>query len=170
MHYNLTIETKQNKVNQTEVNTMKHNEIESIVKGKAKGQFSNMKWHKELKTRKGVADVVTKESNAVVRFGVEYDNIADVKEMRENGELPSENQGLPWGVWKQYPYTIEHKGNEYLRCATVNNTKVHTQYFRNGNPISKAEAEEICLKSEFPTNDKALEIMTINMDNIDEIK
>lgn len=150
---------------------MRNDEIEKIVLEAPKGTFKSMKWGKELKTLKGVNSVVTKETKGVIRLGVQYDNIADVKEARENGELPQENQGLPWGSWKKYPYFIEHKGSEYLRVALVNNVKLETKYILDGKvEISKAQAEALCLKSEFPNNDKPLEILTIKMENIKEIK
>lgn len=149
---------------------MLKSQVESIVKSKGKGQFTNISWGKELKTLKGIDDKVEKIAKAVVRFGVEYDNIQDVKAMRENGQLPSENQGLPWGVWSDYPYFVENKGKDYLRCSTVNNTKIQVQYYKNGKPISRQDAEQICLKSEFNKASGAMEIFTVSVDNIIEIK
>lgn len=144
---------------------MKANEIMEQIRKAGKGQFAGMTWQKDLPTRKGVQHKVSKVSQAVVRFGVEYENLKSTKEGREDGTLPEQNTGLPWGQWKQYPYIIENKGNEYLRCTLGANNKIKTSYFIDGNPATKEEVQVICLKSAFSSG-APQSVMNINVENI----
>lgn len=100
----------------------------SILEG-SKGRFIGLGTKKTI-TLKDTTEV-TKISRYTAQIGVEYDNKKAVIEGRESGELPSENQGLTWGVWYKYPLVIEHKGNYYMRAYLIHNTnnKVHTKYF-----------------------------------------
>lgn len=141
--------------------------VNKIVKSKKKGQFASMTWNKELKTRKGINARVEKVSNAMVRFGVEYQNIGAVQEKHGGKFTP---KPLKWGTWSDYPYFIEHKDTMYLRCATVNNTKIATTYFADGIEIAKEQAEKMCLASEFNKSGAELEVFTIKTDNILSIK
>jgi hypothetical protein len=136
-----------------------------------KGQNLRAKWRKPLKTRKGVEDVIEKETQIIVRGGVDYDNIGVVQEKRENGELPTENAGLPWGQWKKFPIIIEHKEQEYARLypASGINFPVKTKYFFNGIEVPKDEVKEFCLKSEFPEKDEAPLCYTVKVNSIVEL-
>lgn len=147
---------------------MNYNEVMNVIRAKGKGQFTSVTWQKELPTRKGITNKITKTSKAVIRCGVEYDNTAAVKQGRADGTLPAENAGLKWGQWNEYPYTISHKGNDYLRCTTASNTKVQTQYFMDGNPVEKSQVEALCLKSAFSGHEG--NVFNLNMENIQEIK
>ena len=130
-----------------------------------KGQFHSVLWERSCKTKKVYGNnVIIKRSSAVVRFGVEYDNIQAVQEKRASGELPAQNSGLQWGQWLLYPYFIKHKDNIYLRCSTVPNTKVKSEYFLNGAKVSFEQVENMLLASE--KNAKKAEVFTINIDNI----
>lgn len=149
---------------------MDYKALEKMVMGFKKGTIRTVEYTKPLKTLKGVNDIVTKETILNARFGVQYDNIGDVKEARANGELPQENQGLPWGKWKTFPYFIGHKDTDYIRLSLVNGTKIRSKYYINGNEASKSEVEKICLKSETTSTDKAVEILTIKVDNIKSIR
>lgn len=115
-----------------------------------KGQIVTIHARRGMKTRAKVSAIVEKESIFQAQVGVDYDNKKSVIEKRENGELPSENQGLPWGVWKIFPYVISHKGRDYFRFSTVKNNFVPTvRYWLNGKEVAKEEIEPLCLASEF---------------------
>lgn len=135
-----------------------------------KGQFVSFKTERTMKTKKG-QEPITKISEFVARVGVAYDNMKSVQTKREDGTLPEENQGLPWGKWVNFPYVIEHKDALYLRCSATKNKdqsgKVH--YFRNGVEISRDEAKSACLASEFTTKDDA-DIFNIKVDSIIEAR
>jgi hypothetical protein len=133
-----------------------------------KGQIVTLKTVRTVKTRKGQAEVL-KESTFQCRLGVNYDNIASVQEKREDGTLPAENAGLPWGEWLVFPHIIAHKGNHYYRCTKVNSGFIpKTCYYQNGKEISKDEAKVVCLASEF-REDQDNEVFTIKIESIVEV-
>ena len=147
--------------------SMKFETIARIVMNERKGAFTAMEWQKELPVRANFKNTfkVTKVTKGVVRFGVQYDNIKNVQEKRENGVLPTQNAGLTWGEWSIYPYFIKHKGADYVRCSLSKNNPIVTQYFINGRPATKAECEAICTKAAFSSGEIP-DIMTIKAENI----
>lgn len=136
-----------------------------------KGQIVTLRTIKDCKMRKGQTPVV-KDSVFQCRVGVTYDNIANVQEKREDGRLPAENQGLPWGQWIDglFPYVIEHKGCYYFRCTVLRNPhSIHSRRFlRNGQEITVDDAKQACLASEFPAETDN-DVFCIKVDNIVEI-
>jgi hypothetical protein len=156
---------------------MKIEEIKSIIKTR-KGQNINAVWGKSLKTRKGVEDVVEKVTSIVVRGGIEYDNMGVVKDGREDGSLPEENAGLPWGEWVEYPFHIAHKDQDYCRFYSASGVDISTggefipktEYYMNGEVVDKSVIEPLCLASEFrkPSDDKPL-CYTIKAENVKAI-
>ncbi len=134
-----------------------------------KGQICTFTTTRELKVRKG-QDPIKKTSTFQARVGVNYDNIQAVKEKRANGELPAENQGLPWGTWAAFPYVIEHKGEYYFRCTSIRNNFIpKTEFTRNGQVISKEEAQAAALASEFREGEPS-EVFNIKVSSILEVK
>jgi hypothetical protein len=120
------------------------------------GQFVGVSWSRPMKTRKGVADTVTKSVRSTVQVGAKHDNRAAVIAARENGNAPAENQGLPWGQWVDGMENrlIEHKGAFYLRLYPVHNSDgtpraCKTVFRLNGKTVSRAVIESLCLASEF---------------------
>lgn len=145
---------------------MLYGQIKRRLENNQKGTFTSMVWERPVKTKKAFADnIITKRSEGVVRLGVEYDNMKDVKEKRMSGELPASNEGLQWGTWAEYPYIIEHKGNKYLRCATSQNNKIKTKYFVNGKETPFEDIENMVLASEKKKTDE-LDVFSVNIDNI----
>ena len=134
-----------------------------------KGQFASIRTVRPLKVRKGKAEIL-KDSTFTCRVGVNYDNIAAVKEGRAGGTLPAENAGLPWGEWCVFPYVIAHKGAHYFRCTSVHNDNAipRVTYTRNGVEITKAEAMVDGLASEFYDKD-GTEVFTVKVESIVEI-
>ena len=155
---------------------MEISEIKNAISTR-KGSNVRAIWAKNLKTRKGVSDVVEKVTSLVVRGGIDYDNMKTVKEGREDGSLPSENAGLPWGEWAEFPYHITHKGTEYARFYPASGIDIatgaafvpHVEYFLNGNPVEKKDIQQICLASEFPNRDETPLCFTIKADNVRSI-
>ena len=148
---------------------MTYKDIMNTITTTGKGTFHRMTWSKELKTLAKYKDAfkVEKESTATVRFGVQYDNMKSVQGKRESGELPQENAGLPWGEWKEYPYTISHKGNEYLRASITPTTKIKTVYKLNGKEVDKTEIEKL-VRAE--SKGSKPDVLTVNIENIKNIK
>lgn len=148
---------------------MKIEEIKKILTSK-KGANLRAVWNRELKTKKGTAQKVEKLTRIIVRGGIEYDNMAVVQEGREDGTLPSENAGLPWGEWAEYPFHIQHKGTQYARFYPASGLEFipETTYFIDGVEIKKQALlnMDICLKSEFPERDEAPLCYTIKADSV----
>ena len=146
---------------------MTYEDVKKIALAKKKGTFVKIKYRKtlpSLKAYKGIYEI-TKVSEVIVRFGVEYENIGAVREARLQGALPMENHGLPWGEWVIPGYFIRHKGAYYLRCTLVNGNHAESRYFVNGEPADPAHARILCQASAFKSNDKQT-VFTINVDNI----
>lgn len=149
---------------------MNYNTIKRIVLSKQKGTFSSMVWEKPLPIRKAYNGItIVKRTYGTIRLGVTYDNMGAVKEKRENGQLPSENMGLTWGAWSLFPYFIEHKGNKYLRVSLDKNNKLRSEYFLNGLPCTKEQAQIYCTKAAF-SNGNIPDVLSVNIDNIIALK
>lgn len=135
-----------------------------------KGQFVSFTTERQLKVKKNQTPI-TKISNFIARIGVDYDKMQSVKDKRESGDLPEENQGLSWGEWVKFPYLITHKNEFYLRCSTTKNSnqKGKVKYLRDGVEISKEEAKAASLASEF--YDKGdQDVFNIKVSSIVEVK
>lgn len=133
-----------------------------------RGQIVTIKTLREMKMRKG-QEMIMKESKFQCRAGVDYNNISNVIEKREDGRLPSEPQSLPWGEWEVFPYLISHKGEYYFRCTTIKTTMIPiVRFLKNNVEISKDEAIISCLASEFRDNDDR-DVFTIKISSILEI-
>ena len=137
-----------------------------------KGQNLTVEVEKQLKTKvANRRDTVTKLTRFVCRTGIQYDNIKDVKQARDSGELPSENDGLPWGEWDTFPYVIKHKGANYLRLYPSSDKALvpHTKYFINGVETNKEYVQSICLASEFSKGGDRPKCYTVKADNVKSI-
>jgi hypothetical protein len=145
-------------------------EIKNILATR-KGQNLSAIFGKELKTRKGVENVVEKVTSIVVRGGIDYDNQALVKEGREDGTLPEENAGLPWGEWAEFPYHITHKDQDYVRFYSASGLAFEpkVEYYLDGVQVDKATIQPLCLASEFPNRTDAPLAMTVKAENVKAI-
>lgn len=144
------------------------NEILQLL-NKRRGTIATMTTLRAMKVRKD-KEPIQKLATFQARVGVEYDNIQAVKDKRADGTLPAENQGLPWGEWYDYPHIIAHKGEYYYRCTRVRNQFIpQVTYLRNGTEISRAEAEQDCLASEF-RGDTDNEVFTIKVASLQQVK
>jgi hypothetical protein len=80
----------------------------SELMGKSKGQIVTIEAVRPLRRNelsKGNKDrTILKHSTHNSIWGVEFDNKKAVKEARENGDAPAENQGLKGKVWVSYPF------------------------------------------------------------------
>jgi hypothetical protein len=140
-----------------------------------KGANLKATWGKKLKTRKdAIGFKVEKVTSLVVRGGIDYDNLGVVQEGRQNGDLPSQNAGLPWGTWVEHPLHIEHKGTDYARFYPASGVNVATgkefvpevTYYIDGKVATIDEVKPLCLASEFPSRDETPLCFTIKADNV----
>lgn len=148
-------------------------QIKKAIETRKKGTFLKVIWCRQCKTKKAYAnEKIMKHCSVTARIGVTYDNIGNVQIKRENGELPAENQGLPWGKYVEgyFPYLIAHKGKYYIRISLVNGNTVNTRYTdTSGNGISFAEIEGKLLASEKPKKGEKPDVLTIAIENIEHI-
>ncbi len=140
---------------------MKASEIINKLRNR-KGQHVGVQWARPMKTRADVSAVVIKHTTAYVRAGIDYANLASVK---DSGR---EVESLPWGQWAEFPFSITHKGAEYIRLypATFGNLRPTVRYTVNGKVASVDEVKPLCLASEFRESDEAPACFTIKAENI----
>lgn len=128
-----------------------------------KGRFVRLTLERSLKVRKGKEEII-KHSECTIRIACEYENLSQVKEIREDGKEKGE---MAWGTWMIYPILKEHKGNYYIRATAVpnnDNCVPRTSFTRNGLEISKDEAKADALASEF--YEKDLVVFDVKISNI----
>lgn len=140
-----------------------------------KGQIVRLDVSRPLKVRapyKGLLDLRKVTCNLKLRAGVDYDNMKSVIEGRANGTKPAESQGLPWGEWKIFPHVITHKGSDYLRFSRLDGPNhAETRYYLEGKEITKEEAKEIALASEFREGEDAMpDVLTYKAENVLDIR
>lgn len=137
-----------------------------------KGQIVTLKWNKTCKTKKSCEDTITKDTIAkCVRIGCGYDNLSVVKEGRENGELPTENAGLPASLeWEVYPTLLRNKftGKQFVRVETMSNSIFNSNFYKNGREVSKESILDVLLASEKSRGERPV-VMNIPLENITEL-
>jgi len=125
-------------------------ELKNIINklsNKHKGTFVRVGWSSNIESaaaRKSGVQVV-KETDATVRWGVRYDNLKRVKEIKAlEGKVEETKQRKLW--YKHLddtPYIVENLNDadkKYLQLFTINNRRsIKTKYFVNGNEITKKE-------------------------------
>lgn len=135
-----------------------------------KGQIATLETKKAVKMKKG-QPAFFKASKFQARVGVNYENLATTKEGRNDGTLPEENAGLPWGKWVAFPYLIEHNGKHYVRLTAFDGNKYPATFTdENGNVVDKDVVKAGALASEFKTTDDAPSVFNIPLENIVSIK
>jgi hypothetical protein len=131
---------------------MELSKVENMIEVAPKGANIIVGWTRNAKTKKNSPEI-QKRVRAVGRIGIEYDNIAKVKEKRENGSLPSENAGLQdWQEWVNYPYLLKHKskGTLYLRLYKGTSDKVcpKVEWLLNDEPVAIEDISDFLYASE----------------------
>jgi hypothetical protein len=120
------------------------------------GQNVRAAWVRPMKVRKG-AQPLFKETHAIVRCGIAYDNRAIVIEGRENGDLPAENAGLSGKEWVEFPFLLRSvKSGELSIRLTPNSFGIipKVRYLTPDGEVTKEIAVAACLASEFPKTPK----------------
>ncbi len=146
---------------------------------KLKGQNVVVRWVRPVKVRKNQT-VYFKETSGKFSAGFPYDNMALVQQARENGDLPEENAGLPWGHWINYPYLIGHQGKVYIRLYPCSENRSTDEKVKKSIPkvrfltadgveVTPDTVKAAALASEFPEDKKRPLCMTILADHIVQI-
>ena len=105
--------------------------ITLAIINKKNGAFQSVAWKSEktaAAAHKKNGVILSTETSATVRAGIDFANLASEKEREEIG-------ALPWGDWENFPHTITHKGERYVRLYPSGNVK--TKYFVNGKETTK---------------------------------
>ena len=138
---------------------MTNQEILNKLNSVKKGRYFSLRKNKDL------GNGITKESDMVIRLGVNYANM-QINEDKQTGSLK-------WGHWVEGlgNLVLEHKGNYYLRITSTDPQHpergadvVDTKYYRDGNEISKDEASAIV--GEKKMSSKASPVYNIKFENI----
>jgi len=133
-----------------------------------RGAFRAVCWERPLKTRKNVKDIVVKRTYGTgLRFGVCYDNMASTQKAREDGTLPTENQGLRGLAWIVPNLTLRSlkTGDTLVRVSLAQNSAFNTEYFLNGRKVTKEEIEPLVLRSELGRHEMP-EVFNLKTENI----
>lgn len=126
---------------------MELNNIINKLNKQHKGTFVHVGWKSNIesaKARKQGVEVV-KETNAVVRWGIRYDNLKRVKALKAEKMLSGEQHKAvtPWYKhMENNSYIIQHlsKPATYLQLYTVNNKKnIKSKYYINGVEATKQQ-------------------------------
>jgi hypothetical protein len=106
-----------------------------------KGQFASVTFKSNPKpcaASKGVE--LEKTTSGVFRAGINFANLASVKEGIANGER-GEVQSLPWGEWVQFPFVIQHKGERFLRLTVAPNPSIKDEFESHLPPSARSDAK-----------------------------
>src|SRR5262245_8083020 len=98
-----------------------------------------------------------KVTTALCLTGVEYAKLS-----ANNGV---ETGPLPWGEWDEHPHIITHKGVEYARVYTVDNT-VRTIYTVDGQVVSRDEFNKFLTPSAAASSRPNAGTLTIKLSNM----
>lgn len=155
---------------------MKSNEIVNAL-NTHKGQHIKVTWERACKVRKSAGAVnIRKRTVAYVRTGIDYANLAEVKEAiaaQERGEVQPIWNGK--GQWTQFPFVFAHveTGAEYMRFypASFDNLRPQAIYLRNGAEVEFDAIKGDLLASELPSGEvpscycvKAGDVVSIGAD------
>lgn len=82
-------------------------------------------------------------------------------------------RSLPWGEWVDYPFTIQHRGADYLRLTPIEDDRPEVRFIVDGDPVTREQFAEYLT----PANAKKLtegnnkpECITVKVDNLVSIQ
>ena len=120
-------------------------QVVSVLNETPNGANIILEWERPVETLKAHSDLnIRKHVRMVGRKGIDYDNMKAVIEKRENGELPSTNQGNWFVHDPDVKGLVRHKskGTPYVQLFVGTSTKTHPEsYFLLDG--QKVELEEI---------------------------
>ena len=154
---------------------MKLEKVIEVLSKKQKGTYVKIGWKSNIesaKARKMGVEVI-KETDATVRWGVNYSNLKRIKELKAKQDLETQtNVRKPWyRHLEATPHIIEHLSDstkQYLQLFTINKKGyMKTKYYINGELKTKQEVIDsgYVNASEFAPKEECL-IMNIPISNI----
>ena len=113
--------------------------------------------------------VIEKITSKVVRFGVDYDNIASVIERRsDENYIPTERENNYVTIIKDKLYHNTKTERDYLRFSNFGSQKVKSFFRLNGEDIVELPTEYI-IPSYFKKSGSIPEVQNIKIENVLEI-
>ena len=134
-----------------------------------RGQIASIIYKKTLKVRKEYRDKYFGEriSSRLVRVGVEYENLASTKEIRQTGIQPT---GLKGFSWIYYPIVLKNTEDDlYIRLYPFGNNDPKVRYFLNGDEYNLEEIQHYFLASELESSKDSV-CINVKLNNIIAIK
>ena len=131
------------------------------------GQNIAIQWRRDAKCRKGVLDVIKKETTGWIRYGLDYSHLGTIRNAIERGERPPVSS-LPYGEWKDgfEDRIIVHKGEEQCRFyANSFALAPVVSWFKNGRPVTLDAVKPMLLASEY----RREYVITFGGDKVDVI-
>lgn len=154
---------------------MKLEKVIEVLGKKQKGTYVKIGWKSNIESAKArkMGIEVVKETDATVRWGINYSNLKKVKELKaEQGVGAQANTRKPWyRHLEATPHIIEHLNDpnkQYLQLFTINRKGyIKTKYYINGELKTKQEVIDsgYVNASEFAPKEECL-IMNIPISNI----
>lgn len=127
---------------------MELNNIINKLNKQHKGTFVRIGWKSNIESAKArnAGIQVVKETDALVRWGIQYDHLKRVQALKAEKAASGEPTKVvkPWYKHlEQNPYIIQHLSDEtktYLQLYTVNNKKsMKIKYYINGVEMTKQQ-------------------------------
>lgn len=135
--------------------------LTNLILSTPRGHFVTVAWERPGKTRAAYKSMnIRKRVEGRVRLGIDYDNVKDVKECRESGELPAvPNNGRPtWFFYPEglFPYIAEHKtnGTRYVALYFAKDGEgdkvgnLRSTWLLDGKPVSESDVAPFLLADE----------------------
>jgi hypothetical protein len=137
---------------------MTDEQLAEALKDLPKGANVLVTWKRPVKLKKAYRNMpFTKLTTMLCRIGVSYDNIQQVQDKRESGELPAANAGLKGFEWIEAPMTLRHikNGKTYLRLESGTfKSKAKVTYEIDGQIVDFANWDHAIMASERPKEKK----------------
>lgn len=155
---------------------MKLSNVINALNNRQKGTYVKVGWKSNIESAKArkMGIEVVKETDATVRWGVNYSNLKKVKELKATQSEETQNVTIrkPWyRHLEATPHIIEHLNDstkQYLQLFTINKKGyMKTKYYINGELKTKQEVVDsgYVNASEFAPKEECL-IMNIPISNI----
>lgn len=153
---------------------MTRHEIIRSIEDIKKGTFVRIVYQTELPLTaeaKRSGHVIIKQTEKVVRLGVNYSNIAKVQKQEAERTEPK-REYTPWCHWEIPNILAKHntKDDYYLSFASIDGKGHHTKnkYFINGTTATRKMVEEcpFILPSYFKSSGEAPVVQKVNINNI----
>jgi len=135
-----------------------------------KGANIFVTWERPVKLKKAYQGMpFVKRTTMLCRIGCSYDNIAQVQEKRESGELPAVNAGLNGFEWIEFPSTLRHlkNGKTYLRLESGTFAhKAKVEYKIDGQIVDIKNWQHAILASEKPKKKEGNLTFNVGAENL----